>query len=669
MARQADGTIYINTEIDGAGFKSGIDSMQGGLGKLTKSVKRLGTAIGSVFAIKELVQFSKEAIELGSDLQEVQNVVDVTFTTLSKEVDNFARAAAKTAGLSETMAKRYAGTFGSMAKAFGFAEENALEMATALTQLSGDIASFYNITQDEAYTKLKSIFTGETESLKDLGVVMSQTALDSFAMQKGIGKVTSKMTEQEKVALRYQFVLEQLSLASGDFQRTSDGWANQMRVMNLNIESLKANIGQGLINLFTPIAIIINDIIEKISVLGTKFKEFTEIITNKKQQKDTDNSSKSISSLGKNYEKSAENVDDFSKALNKANKETKKGLSPLDNLNNLTSSIAENLLDASTGNILLPENQNANFSIDIQGEEKVSKISDFLTKVASSFGKLKDKIVEVYDEHIKPFVQDFIGDINQLGGAFVSWFSEKIIPIINEFAEDALKAFNEDFGPTVKEIVDWLNRSWNEILMPFFEWLGEMLGVFLPPYFEKTFDRVLNIFSGLKTMIDDSMGYLNGLIDFITGVFTGNWEQAWNGVKEIFAGIINNWINIFQFFINSIIDGLNAIISGANALGSHVGVDIVIPTVPKFDIPKLATGAVIPPNAPFMAMLGDQKNGTNIEAPLDTIKQGLAEVLAEMGINVTFEVNGDEAGIFNVTQRQARMFTKQTGKPAFPTGG
>ncbi|MBQ8731086.1 MAG: hypothetical protein IJY81_07910 [Lachnospiraceae bacterium] len=275
MARQSDGTIYINTEIDGAGFKSGINSMQGGLGKLTKSVKRLGIAIGSVFAIKELVQFSKEAIELGSDLQEVQNVIDVTFTTLADEVDNFAKVAAKTAGLSETMAKRYAGTFGSMAKAFGFAEENAYKMAMALTQLSGDIASFYNITQDEAYTKLKSIFTGETESFKDLGVVMTQTALDSFAMQKGIGKVTSQMSEQEKVALRYSFVLEQLSLASGDFQRTSDGWANQMRILNLNIESFKANIGQGLINLFTPVVQIINILVEKLGVLAEKFKAFT----------------------------------------------------------------------------------------------------------------------------------------------------------------------------------------------------------------------------------------------------------------------------------------------------------------------------------------------------------------------------------------------------------
>ena len=126
----------------------------------------------------------------------------------------------------------------------------AYEMSTALTGLSGDVASFYNISQDEAYTKLKSVFTGETESLKDLGIVMTQTALDQFALANGFGKTTQAMSEAEKVALRYKFVTEQLSGASGDFLRTSDGWANQVRVLQLQFDSLKATIGQGLIDVY-----------------------------------------------------------------------------------------------------------------------------------------------------------------------------------------------------------------------------------------------------------------------------------------------------------------------------------------------------------------------------------------------------------------------------------
>lgn len=242
------------------------------------SIKKITGILVGFAALKGLANFGKECVELGSDLQEVQNVVDVTFSSMSAQVDTFAQSAATSFGLSETMAKKYVGTFGAMSKAFGFTETAAYEMATTLTGLAGDVASFYNLSQDEAYTKLKSVFTGETESLKDLGVVMTQTALDSYALANGFGKTTSEMTEQEKVALRYQFVLNQLSLASDDFIRTSDGWANQTRILALQVDSLKATIGQGLINALTPVIKTINLLLSKLATAANAFKAFTELI-------------------------------------------------------------------------------------------------------------------------------------------------------------------------------------------------------------------------------------------------------------------------------------------------------------------------------------------------------------------------------------------------------
>lgn len=215
-------------------------------------------------------------------MAEVQNVVDVTFPNMTAKVDEFAKSAAQSFGLSETMAKQYTGTFGAMAKAFGFTEKQAYDMGSTLTGLAGDVASFYNLSQDEAYTKIKSVFTGETESLKDLGVVMTQTALDSYALANGFGKTTSKMTEAEKVALRYAFVQDQLSAAQGDFARTSGSWANQVRILQLQFDSLKATIGQGLINLFTPIIKAVNTLIGRLATLANAFKSFTELITGQK---------------------------------------------------------------------------------------------------------------------------------------------------------------------------------------------------------------------------------------------------------------------------------------------------------------------------------------------------------------------------------------------------
>ena len=123
MAR-SDGSIIIDTRVDADGFGKGVKSMKSQIGGLTNAVGKLGAAIGLAFGVKALVDFGKSAIDLGSDLQEVQNVVDVTFSTMNEAVNEFAKNAAETAGLSETMAKRYTGTFGAMAKAFGFAESD-----------------------------------------------------------------------------------------------------------------------------------------------------------------------------------------------------------------------------------------------------------------------------------------------------------------------------------------------------------------------------------------------------------------------------------------------------------------------------------------------------------------------------------------------------------------
>lgn len=263
-------------------FKDRMNESNKGIIDLNSGLKKMAFLAGGAFAAKKVFDFGKQAIQLGSDLTEVQNVVDVTFPKMTKRVDDFAKNAAQQFGLSETMAKRYTGTFGAMAKAFGFGEKQAYDMSTALTGLSGDVASFYNISQDEAYTKLKSVFTGETETLKDLGIVMTQNALDAYAMANGYNKITKEMSEAEKVALRFAFVQQQLSLAAGDFSRTSGSWANQVRLMRLQMEQFMATIGQGFINLFTPILRLINTLLAKILTLANAFKSLTELLTGNK---------------------------------------------------------------------------------------------------------------------------------------------------------------------------------------------------------------------------------------------------------------------------------------------------------------------------------------------------------------------------------------------------
>lgn len=404
----ADGSVIIDTRMDTTGVQNGVSAIKQSFNGLGSAVKKIGLLIGGAFAIGKLVQFGKECVELGSDLAEVQNVVDVTFTTMSGKVNEFAKNAMTSAGLSETMAKQYVGTFGAMSKSFGFSEAQAYDMSTALTQLTGDVASFYNISQDLAYIKLKSVFTGETETLKDLGVVMTQSALDQYALANGYGKTTSEMTEQEKVALRLAFVQKQLSAASGDFIRTSDSWANQVRVMQLQLQSLKATVGQGLINIFTPVLKVINILLGKLATLANAFKSFTELITGKKSSGQTSGSgaglagTDAIADTADQYGQAADNAgqladatNDTAKATKKANKETKNYLSSLDEVHKVASTGSDSSSTPSssggsgrTGSGLSGAAANVDYGSLAEGENALDKISDSAKKLADLLKKL-----------------------------------------------------------------------------------------------------------------------------------------------------------------------------------------------------------------------------------------------------------------------------------------
>ena len=326
MAADSVGQIGLDLVVNQGDFKKQMSGLQ-------SLAKKAGAALAAAFAVKKLVDFGAQCIQLGSDLTEVQNVVDVTFPQMSRQVDAFAKSAVQSFGLSETMAKRFTGTFGAMAKAFGFGEQAAYEMSTTLTGLAGDVASFYNLSQDEAYTKLKSVFTGETESLKDLGVVMTQAALDQYALANGFGKTTKAMSEAEKVALRYQFVQDQLSLASGDFVRTSDSWANQVRVLKLQFDSLKATIGQGLINVLTPVIKVINTIIGKLMSLANAFKSFTELITGKKGSGGTSEAAAGMEAVAGSAADAGTAVSGAGSAAKQAAKDLKTVTTGIDELN------------------------------------------------------------------------------------------------------------------------------------------------------------------------------------------------------------------------------------------------------------------------------------------------------------------------------------------------
>lgn len=291
------------------GFKAGIDPTKAANSKVADAVtdkwKTASAVVGASFAAMTAgaVAFGVKSIGLASDLNEVQNVVDTTFGDSADQVNKWAESAGKSFGLSELSAKQYTSTLGAMLKSMGMSEDATTDMSIALAGLAGDMASFYNLDPAEAFEKLRSGISGETEPLKELGINMSVANLEAFALKNGLldvaegsdelkqaqeelsikqmklnelqekgtasasqiasaqlavekaqDKVNDSMTASfdsldaaTQAEIRYQYIMQATADAQGDFSKTSDSLANQQRILQMEVETLSADLGQALL--------------------------------------------------------------------------------------------------------------------------------------------------------------------------------------------------------------------------------------------------------------------------------------------------------------------------------------------------------------------------------------------------------------------------------------
>lgn len=647
------GRIDLDLGINTKGFKKELSGIGKLGGNLTSVFGKLGAAIGIAFSVKAITSFAKSCIDLGSDLAEVQNVVDVTFGSMSGVVNKWAKDAMTSYGLSEKVAKEYMGQFGAMSKAFGNTEQMAYDQAAALTGLAGDVASFYNMTTDEAFGKLKSVYTGETEALKSLGVVMTQSALDSYALANGFGKTTKNMSEQEKVALRLAFVQDKLAGASGDFARTSDSWANQVRVLSLRFDALKASIGQGLIAALTPVIRMLNTLMGYLQAAADAFSNFMQAIFGKS------GGSSALSSAGTDLavgvgaasSSSGDLADNAASAAGSAAK-MKKSLAGFDNLNILSnpnsggggggggtssgigSSVAvpdltettsatdavKQKLDALKNKLLeianitglsglwddfLTSVDNVRVGLEniwgaLQGAVKTNMpglkalkksftntfltITNTITKIAGdrwlaisegfkSFTSAYKREIELAFSNViaiftrcGTLISDVIGGIYESVGAW--WEAdgkriyEEIILVIQDIGKWVLDLWNTWVAPVIEYLISAIDNLWNQnlkplwdhlldfitdlwdtikaiwdsVLKPLVSWIIEDLG---PPVVEAVkgiIDIFKDFFATASEVVDGILTALEGVLTFLTGIFTGDWNAVWDGLTTVVSG-------------------------------------------------------------------------------------------------------------------------------------
>ena len=249
--------------------------------KKLKSFGDSATKIGksmSLFVTAPIILAGGAAIKMASDFQESLNKVDVAFKGSSNEVRDFAKTTLESFGIAEGTALDMAALFGDMATSMGASTSEAAQLSTSLVGLAGDLASFKNMNIEEVTTALNGVFTGETESLKRLGIVMTEANLAQFALEQGNLKNIKSFTQAEKVQLRYAFVMAKSENAIGDFARTSDGAANQMRVFQESIKELGALFGEVILPLFTKVVTKLNSILKGFKNLSPEAKKTIVVI-------------------------------------------------------------------------------------------------------------------------------------------------------------------------------------------------------------------------------------------------------------------------------------------------------------------------------------------------------------------------------------------------------
>ncbi|MGG7159171.1 hypothetical protein [Clostridium perfringens] len=618
--------------------------------------------LGNKFSLGVTAPLSAAGVasfNLASDLNENLNKTEVVFDKNSKAVEEWSKGALKNMGMCQSSALEMASKFGDMGKSMGLSSTQVKDYSMNLSQLAGDLASFKNISIEQANTALTGVYTGETEALKGLGIVMTQTNLQEFARSQGIKKKIQNMTQAEQVQLRYNYVMAKTKDAQGDFARTSDQAANAGRTFQESTKELGATIGNNLLPIFTPWINKANEIIMNFSSMDSGTQKLIVnlglfLIAIGPVLKIFGNLSKAIGTTSKvilgmpgNIKKGIKSISDFGKA-------TKEGT---------------NLLGKFGKGIVSATKSVANFTLEL-----IKSIG----KGLASFGKAILNCIK----SVLTFTKEIIKNTAMAVKNGAIWVANKVKMVAYKTAQVAVtvatktmtvaqKALNlamrmNPIGIVITLLLglaavfvtlynkcDWfrngVNNIWSTITSIFTKFDNFLTGIFTTDWTQSfgTFGNIINAFMrNVQNVCNSIKRIFGGIIDFITGVFTGNWSRAWRGVVNIFGGIMDGLGAVIKAPLNAVIGLINSAISGINSIsftvpdwipgvgGKHFGVSL--PT-----ISYLYTGAVFDqPTLLGNTVVGDKFKGQGsqreyvLPEPLirQVVKEEVTKAISKLGI-------------------------------------
>ncbi|HHD2743821.1 TPA: hypothetical protein ACOTGW_002738 [Clostridium perfringens] len=656
--------------------------------KLLKLNEKVGSVAvkGSAMVTAPLAAIGIASFKAASDINESLSKAEVVFGNNAKSVEEWSKTATTAFGASQNEALEMVSKYGAMGKAMGLSDQQVKDYSMSLTQCAGDLASFNNISIDMANTALTGVFTGETESLKGLGIVMTQTNLEAYALASGFKKVDKNSTEvkkvsldvekaqkrlteatkkygsssvqareanlnltsaqekfnkamkgskvelseAEKVQLRYNYVMDQTKLAHGDYERTSDSAANSAKTFQKSLANLSASFGQFLLAL-TPLIQVATKVVVAFNNMNDGTKKTIVIIAGLVA---------GIFPLLLAFSKTVKAIQDIKNGLKIFNTGIKGGIVGLKNFTKATKN----------------------------GTNAIGKFGKGIVSVTKAIGKFIINLVKSTLQLIK-------------NGAL--WVANKVKMLAYKTAQIAVtgatkamtlaqKALNlamkmNPIGLVITLLLglavvfvtlynkcEWfrngVNKVWSFITSVFTKFSNFLTGIFTTDW-TKSFGVFGNIINGFVKNIENRFNAIkrifSGVIEFVKGVFTGDWSRAWKGVVDIFGGIMNGLGAVIKAPLNTVISLVNMAIDGLNKIsftapdwipgvgGKHFGVNL-----PK--IRYLHTGAVFdePTLLGNNTVVGDKFKGQGkqreyvLPEPLirQVVKEEVTSVISKLGI-------------------------------------